>query len=74
LALEMTPFNKMIIGMAFEHALKERLFEVQAWRLFVEYYEIELLIGFPHLTALPIKTLSNISNHLYNERQARKDI
>lgn len=54
--------------MVFKHALKERLIEVQGWRLFVGYYEIKLLIGFPHLTALPIKTLSYISNHLYNPR------
>jgi hypothetical protein len=30
-------------------------------------YEIEVLIGFFPLAALPIKTLPNISNHLYNE-------
>jgi len=68
LSFEISPFNKMIIGMVFKHALKERLIEVQGWRLFVGYYEIKLLIGFPHLTALPIKTLSYISNHLYNPR------
>jgi hypothetical protein len=47
---------------------------VQVWRLFARYYEIEVRIDFSPLTALPIKTLSNISNHLYNEGQARKDL
>jgi hypothetical protein len=51
-----------------------RFIKVQVWRLFVRHYEIEVLIGFSPLTALPIKTLPNISNHLYNERQARKDL
>jgi hypothetical protein len=39
----------------------------------VRHYEIEVLIGFSPLTALPIKTLSNISNHLYN-RSKRRDL
>jgi hypothetical protein len=35
--------------MVFSNLLLEgRLLKVQVWRLFARYYEIELLIGFPH--------------------------
>jgi len=38
----------MVIGMAFKPANRWRFLETQVSRLVARYYEVKILIGFPH--------------------------